>query len=279
MWKLVVSISIILCPVILCCCDDTRPLSAPPRTMPTALTAPVKIAVFNDKTRSADHTRTEQLQLADFDPPIKLLRVSGGEIAFGLIRDVSNRRLLRLRIETPPPAPPALNEVGNPFEVAQRRDAYLGQLEQYQADRQRWCRASEQRIAEFKKELEPLLAQRADAGRSDIWGALSRANLFLEERDTGWPSSVQLYVIVIGDGDDNVGAPVVTLSGGVKLLLINGAGRVGALARLNPSLYESTKAAWQALEMAHSKTQRTDSTISSPDHSISDLMNTAKGGN
>src|SRR4051794_8957605 len=55
--------------------------------------SPIRMAVFQDKSGSANTTRTEQLTEQDFVSPIKLLRCNGGELAVGIVDDVSNGSL------------------------------------------------------------------------------------------------------------------------------------------------------------------------------------------
>lgn len=138
---------------------------------------PIRIATFQDKTGSSLSMRTEQLSENDFLTPINLLRCTGGELAFGLINDQSNRPLLRLRIEVPP-VRPTEPKGGNPFENAEREVSYENQLAEYEDSLRKWDSQTKERVNTFMILLKPLLAQKANARTTSIWPAVARADLF-----------------------------------------------------------------------------------------------------
>lgn len=220
-----------------------------PQTAPTASRAmvppPVKVAILQDKTGSASETRTEQVGPDDLKPLIELLRRTGGELGVGLIRDHSNRPLLRLPIPQPPLRPAAPAEGGNPFEYQKELAAYQQQLARYEEQRRQWGQEVEPEIQRFLGDLRLLLEGGADAQRTDIWGAVLRADLFLDEPDNSWGQPTHRYAIFVTDGLDNVHRPPVSMRSNAGVIVVNGSASLGSLESLNPSRFESVKSAFQ----------------------------------
>lgn len=92
---------------------------------------PVEICILQDKSLSTRTTRTQQIRENEVDSVVKLLRQTGGEIGFGLIRDNSNSSLKRLRIEVPPPEPAKPPKKGNPFMLAKLKTVYNKELAEH----------------------------------------------------------------------------------------------------------------------------------------------------
>lgn len=231
-------------------------VETPPRTPPV----PIRIAVGADKTGSTHWTRTQQLQPDDVEPLIKLLRRSGGEIAVGLISDDSNRSLLRLRIEVPPVEPvldvkdPQVGEV-DAYELAeqkkandQKRAEFAAAHDRYVEARKQWEASTQRDVDHFLTSLKSLLAVDPNYRATDIWGAITRYDLYLSEDDSSWGATrpIHKYLAMVSDGEDNVHAGSTgPLKSGAKLLLVNGSASVGSLAPLNPQQFESVQAAFR----------------------------------
>lgn len=233
-------------------CVDTPGATTPEATaaapVPTPAPPPgppVKLGVMNDKTGSAGETRTQQLTAADLDPLIELLRRRGGELALGLITDDSNRPLLRLRLDAPPAPPPPPPKEGNAFEVAERMDAYRSARAAYEREAKEREDGAERRIEEFRRAAAELLSRKPDARRSDVWGAIQRADLFLAEEDAGWTRPPDRFIALISDAQDNARRPRAALRSGARLLVVNGAGSLGSVGSLDPVRFESPAAAWR----------------------------------
>lgn len=220
-------------------------VSASPAPTAAPAAPPVKLAVMNDKTGSAGETRTAQLTAADLEPLFDTLRARGGELGFGLVTDDSYRSLLRLRLEAPPAPPLAPSQEGNTFEVAERMDGYHAARDDYDRKAKAREEAAARRIEEFRSAAAELLARKPDAPRSDVWGALQRADLFLSEEDSGWPQPPALFVILVSDAQDNVKRPHSPLRSRARVLVVNGSASVGSLSSLSPLLFESPAAAWR----------------------------------
>ncbi len=203
--------------------------------------APVKVVVIQDKTGSTNWTRTPQLTLEDFDAPISLLKRSSGELAFGLIRDSSNRGLVRLHID-PAPVPPAETaRTGHVFVDMRAANAYRAARAQYQQQLAVWQSATEANIALFKRQIQPLLDSAPNARASDVFGAIRRADLLLSEPEAAGKERAHRWILVASDGQHNQGPAMANgLSSGARLVCVNSAGEsCGSLERFKPLKMES----------------------------------------
>lgn len=224
--------------------------SGPSRTPTTGLVDvfrepspfPVLFAVFDDKSGSMKSARVTPLAEEDLAALIKTLRITGGELAFGLIGESTDRPLLRLRIPVPPQRP-TKREVQNAFERAEQDALFQEQLEKYEADMRHWEADVDQRASSFLDAVRPRLQEKATAKRSPINSALTRSELFLNEPVTAWPKAPHRYIILNSDAIDTTKSSPISLKSGATLLLINGSGSMGLLESLNPLRFESVQAA------------------------------------
>jgi len=198
-----------------------------------ATCAAVKIAVLLDQTGSTTWTRTPQLRFEDLKPLVRLVARCGGELGVGLIRDDSNRSLVRMRVEEPPVPP----QEGNPLRVTKLR-------KQYQQREQRWRKQTDEQARTFEESVKALLARKADARCTDVWGAVLRANLFLGEPEPRWGRVVR-WAIFVSDGRHNCGTKPVKFTSGAKVLVVNGSASLGVLGALRPLRFESPEAAFR----------------------------------
>lgn len=203
---------------------------------------PLKVAIFSDQSASANWTKTPPLTADHFQPIIAALAERAGELTFGLIRDDSNKGLVRLRIELPPVPPVKPERKGNPFQNAKEMQNYEAVRSQYAETRARWEQEKDDRIAIFLAAGGLLLKQPANAPRSDVWNALARANLFLSEPDAAF-SAARRVVVLVSDGADTAKARRVNLKEDITLILVNGSASVGSLGALKPQLFESVEPA------------------------------------
>jgi len=220
---------------------------------PAAPPAPVRVAVLVDKTASTSWTRVPVVSAEDFEQFLALLTRRGGELAVGLIRDRSNRGLLRLRILPPPAAPQPPNPHQNPFLLAEALAAYETRSREHRDHVALWRREVERRLAVFRAQLGELLETKADATRSDIWGALHRVELFLNEPHNSASGTPHNWILLVSDGEDNVRRPRVVLRSGARLLVINSSATIGVLQDLEPLGFESFPAAAAFLLQEESK--------------------------
>lgn len=229
---------------------------------------PVRIAVMLDKSGSANSTRVEQPGVEEFQKLLPLLLENGGELAVGVICDDSNRSLVRVRIEPPPVLvassfnnPQMLvspEDGGNAFDLQEIRQEYKEQLaaynEQLETDRltlekhrqelQGWESESEERIKRFVPQLEPLLQHPVDCQSTDIWGAIARTGLFLNENDAVWSQSPRRFAVFITDGIHEAEGKKTAIGGGTEVLLINGSASAGVFKDLKHQPFESVSSAF-----------------------------------
>jgi hypothetical protein len=227
----------------LAACDDwDTPISADPVEK---VFHPIKVVLMQDQTISTTWTRTPQLAPGDLEPFRELFHRSGGEIAVGLVRERSNRSLVRKLFPPPVTRPQSPTEKGDIFEDAQSAEDYQNRLKLWREECRRRHERIDQMFDEFLEEIKPLLERKADAGRTDIWGAVIRGDLFLNESDAIWPLPTHRYFILASDGQDNLSKKPVVLKSGAQVLLANGSASVGPLGTLNPNPFESVQAAIQ----------------------------------
>lgn len=213
--------------------------------MKAARPQPVKICVFLDKSGSANQTRVEQIRREELASLVALLRQTGGALAFGLIRDNSNLPLLRLSIDPPPIAPLLTKKGENVFQGALDRAEHQKEMARFSIKHRRWEEETDRRVHAFTEKIGPILEQRAYARRTDIWGAVQRADLFLGEDYAVWGGQTKRFIIFISDGQDNVKMPAVTeMKSGPRMIVVNASGSVGSLEPFNPVRFESNEAAF-----------------------------------
>lgn len=235
-----------------------------PETPPTAVT---RLAVLLDYSGSTQRTFTPQVTAEDLRPALEIVG-HGGELAVGLITDRSTRSLLRLRVEPFTDRAPSEPRERNPLRQATEHHKYCQQLERYCARWQEWKARRESDLQTFQSQLVQLLNHPANAPRTDICTALFRADLFLNE--PGWSMPVRKILLVVSDGQDNVGSALSSqgLDGGsvqrrcppltdaeTQVLVVTGWPDLGVLAPLHPVRFESVGAALQYLvsEVKHEK--------------------------
>jgi hypothetical protein len=212
------------------------------RTQSQIALAPGLYSVFDDKSRSVKTARMSPIQEQDLKSLIDILRLTGGELTFGLIGESSDRPLQRLRIPVPP-ARPVKPEVQNAFERAEQDAAFQEQIETYEANYQHWEEAVNQRINAFLEAARPRLQEPARDKTTDVYSALARAELFLNEPSEVWPGQTHRYIILNSDGIDTARGKSVKIKSGARLLLVNGRNSTGVLDSLDPLRFESKQAA------------------------------------
>ncbi len=199
-----------------------------------AVCVPVRIALLLDQTGSANWTQTPQLRREDLEPLIELVKRCGGELGLGLIREQSNRGLVRLRLERPPEMP----EVVNPLRALKIRPLYEQRRKQWEAE-------SAEQIRQFRETAALLLVRPANARCTDLWGAVLRADLFLAEEDAAWGAELSRWPVLVTDGQHNCGAGPVSIRSQPSFVVVNGSASLGDLSPLRPLRFESVPAAFR----------------------------------
>jgi hypothetical protein len=205
--------------------------------------APFRMVVFVDQSRSMVTARVSPVTSANLAVVYERLAASGGELALGLIRDQSDRPLVRLFVPAPPQAPPSKPAPTNIFAASAARKRELGQLVQLEASRRFWRADVAARQAAFTRAIEPLLARISDAPATDIWSACRRADIFLSEPNVFARPTLN-FVVLVSDGIETASdAAPPRLNASAQLLLVNGSGETGHLGALAPIRFESVEAA------------------------------------
>ena len=231
---------------------------------------PTKIAIALDYTRSRETSRIGQITLDDLSTLMNKISSQGGEIGVIAICSDSNLPALRIRIESPPyldpkdvdfitkPVPPNLEGI-SPFKAAELKKDYQKQLAQYQQfeakalqeialhkqDLEQWKDLQNQKLNSFKSELKTLLAQPANCQNTDIWGAIARIDLFLNEDTSTWKLTPNNFAVLITDGEHNSDREPVAMQSEAEIILVNGAGKGKEIEKyLNYKAFEAPSAAF-----------------------------------
>lgn len=226
-------------------------------------TGPIKVAVAIDLSGSIHSHRIALPQVKHLQPIFEILSKAGGELAIGLVCDDSNQPLARVRINEPPKidldviaisSPPEAPDPNiNPFDFVELQEAYLEELADYQEETAKIGQhldehdeALEQHqeqvanaLSLAHKKIEPLLSQKADCQKTDLWGAVQRINIFLAEDNSNWSQAPQLYALFVTDGLDtqqNASARIVPQA---DVLIVNGSGSIGIFSELPHKSFES----------------------------------------
>ena len=207
--------------------------------------APFRGVVFVDITDSRNVARIT-VSVDDFTPLLDRLRTAGGEIGFGLIREDSNRPLIRCYVPAPP-EPPALpaSGGGNVFMAANARKREESERKKYEAKRRAWEAEATARINAFVAATTPLVEAPAHAPATDVTNALVRADLMLAE-PSPFARPADTAIVLITDGLHNATTTTVTtLRANTRVVVVNGVASLGVLAKLTPApvQFESTTAA------------------------------------
>lgn len=200
----------------------------------------VCVAVFQDKSGSATENGVPQLSPDDLSPLLELLAERGGELGIGLVTDRSNRQLLRLDLEAEPARPAPPDTGGNPFRVANAAAAYRTTARRHDAAQAAHRTERQARAARYLREVGTLLGRTADAGRTDLFGAIARGEVFLGE-----PGCGVRYLVLISDGKDNVRRSPVGAPPAVANLVLVGAAMPSLLDGYRPSRFEGIGAAFR----------------------------------
>lgn len=233
---------------------------------------PAKIAIAIDFSGSRETSRINQITLDDLSTLIDTISSQGGEIGVIAICADSNFPALRIRIESPPyldpsgfnlavkPTPPKIEGI-SPFKAAELQQEYQQQLAQYQQfeaksekqialhkqDLKRWQEQQKQKLNSFQSELKTLLQKPASCQNTDIWGAITRIDLFLNEDSSIWNLTPNNFAVLITDGEHNTDREPVVMQSEAEILLVNGAGKAGEIGNLNYKAFEAPVAAFEYL--------------------------------
>jgi hypothetical protein len=204
---------------------------------------PVKVAVLADKTASSTENHIEAVAMSHVEALVRLVNKCGGAIALGLITDRSDRPLQRYSIEPPPTRPMAPPDNIPPFEFSERRAHYEDALNRYQQAEASRLEEKAPTRDQFFRAVRSLLERPATAQRTDMAGAVARADVFLSEREVNVQTNGRRVLVIVSDTLDNVHRSLPVLEAGATIVVAT-AGTVSRLiADLDPVRFESVQAA------------------------------------
>lgn len=198
----------------------------------------LKIAIFDDKSGSTEHTRVQLMTVEVIEPLLGLLDRRGGELAYGIISDRSNKGLVRIVIPEPPVEPVEPDSRQNPFLLAEERAVYEKRMAEYQEAMDRRKTVVVRQLTSFREQVGKMTSLPRNAARTDIWGAVRRLELYMNEPLTS-KMPPHRYAIFATDGLDTTGAPKPRFESGTTLVVVNGSASLGAMEELRPLRFES----------------------------------------
>ncbi len=220
----------------------SQPAAPTPDVVPEPEASAVRVCVMQDKSGSARKQRTPQITLEHLVPVTHLLRERGGELALGLIDDDSNQGLIRLHVPLPEPVPVAPEREGNRFKYQEALRAYETVRAEFERTEGRRHKTVDQNLEHFRQDTGALLSTPARSRRTDVFGAVTRCEKFLNEPAHG---PLERYLVLITDAEDTASGTFVPepLQSEAHLLLVNGMPGLGDLAALGPIRFESITSA------------------------------------
>jgi len=205
---------------------------------------PIRVVAIFDKTGSAAEHGVPIVDSISLAPIVEYVLKNGGEVAIGTIESVSERPLLRLRVDVPP-YPPADGSQSsqNVFLAAKEKKAYEKRFTSYQSLLKRWKDKNQLAMRGFWQSVRELLAMPAKESSTDVRNAVLRGNAFLSESDASWNGPTRKFAILCTDGEHNVKSqPTIVPVASTVYILVPGI-RVGCLTSLNPIKFESLPSA------------------------------------
>ena len=227
---------------------ESRPPS-PSAALPPC--APLRIAVFGDRTASVETTATASISEEQLSRLIAILRRCGGELAYGDIkgRGESFKPLTRLRVDLPE-AKPVRTTTLDPFEQAALDELYAKHLAAYRRSLDAAREKSNGAVDRFLVEVRPRLGQPSTAANTDVQSAVARARVFLDEPQSNWPSPPLRIAMLVSDMQHNTSKWTLDVSGDVTWLLVNGIGSRGSFPSSGATAFEGVDSALQFVEDA-----------------------------
>jgi hypothetical protein len=218
------------------CDNGVRAHSVPKMRVFKTCANPLRIIVLDDITDSGKRTGIVQPSGHDLAPLATLTADCGGEIALGLLADRSDVPLARCSFDRPPRIPSAL-----PDNVLLRAEVQASSDQELEA----WHTNNATILHDCLARIENRL--HAPAGRhvTDVFGALRRARLFLDERHPEFNSTPMQFAIFVSDGEDTLhdGSLRTNPQISAQVLVVNSTGAIGVLHSLSPIFFESAPAA------------------------------------
>lgn len=242
---------------------EAEVLSFPPTPKP-----PLKVVVLVDFSASTDEHRIRRPQPKDLEPLVEALVKHGGVLAIAAVCNDSNLPLVRMAFPEPPgfdesllhnATPPgplderSINPMALPeakrleqeawadYQQRQAEDKAL--LESHSAAVEAQQANSRAQGKAFLEEIAPLLDRSANCTKTDLYGALQRADLLFSEDNSLWSQTPNAYLLVSSDGIHDSPTPAVQLQSNPEIFLINGSGSTGIFSALNHQAFEALEPA------------------------------------
>lgn len=241
-------------------------------SLPTPPKPPFKVVVMVDFSASTSDHRIRLPKPESLEPLIDALVKNGGVLAISPICDESNLPLARTTFPEPPrfdesllhntASPAPLDEQSiNPMklpEAKRQEQAAWTDYQQRQAEDKALIEShsaaveahqgkSQAQGKAFLEEITPLLNRSVNCTRTDLYGALQRADLLLSENNSIWSQTPNAYLLISSDGIHDSPTPAVPLQSNPEIFLINGSGNIGIFSALNHQAFEALEPAIESV--------------------------------
>lgn len=185
-------------------------------TTSQVLNSPYSINILVDKSKSIPKYGIPELTKKDFEPFVNLIEEQGGSLVVGVIGEFSDKVMSQLLItEGKPilPVPPNKENFDNVYHYRDARKQYPKDTSKYKYLLQQWEKQTQTKLDAFYSILENLLTTPINQNKTDIFGAVKRANKYHNAR----PKATQITMI-ISDGIDDVENEIEEVTGTVMLV-------------------------------------------------------------
>lgn len=233
--------------------NDLPPLSAECRNS-------VRVAAVIDESTSMSTSGTAPVKANELRRLIDALAECGGALGIGFVREAPESGLERIEFPRPPLLPAA--PVRSPDEQDYEFDDRVAAFNQLRVDRgdavESVLEKKKPEIDGYFRKVDDLLARPAAKG-TDLNSALNAAEIFLSE--PGIPPHCQKYLVIVSDGLDNRGRPLVAVKTDAAVLWINSTSAEKVLSRYRASRIESFPS---AVDFIVQSTKREDMNDANP---------------
>lgn len=201
-----------------------------------AFSTPLDISLQIDKSASVIPNGVDTVTMADVNEMALLLKLHGGNLGVGMITGHSDEPNVELHVSPPPVAPVAPSRNLNVFRRAILMPRFKAEQAAFRKRMDKWEMSTDQALRQFMAEVAPIVKHKANAQRTDIGGAIRRAELFLNSVQQ---REARHYLVLVTDLGDNRNIPFEPAPNISCLLVSNALANVGLLKGFDVVRFES----------------------------------------
>ena len=197
---------------------------------------PVNISLLLDMSGSGNANALEKPGMREVQRLVDLVDLCGGDLTIVPITGDTRYPIVRLRLPAVLPRPVAPPETGDAFARRAAIRAFESESAAYERYASERSAHNATEIADFMAEAEQLLAAKANARHTDIWGAFRRVNTLISEDYSALGQSARNFAVLITDGNHNVqNSTYLPFETDIEILLVNNTTSLGDLTLLQPA--------------------------------------------